>query len=76
MNITYLVTGAAGFIGMHTSLRLLARGDQVVGVDDLNDYYDVTLKDARLARLTSHPNFTFHKLDVADRQGMAELFAR
>ncbi len=76
MNITYLVTGAAGFIGMHTSLRLLARGDQVVGVDDLNDYYDVTLKEARLARLTSHPNFSFHKLDVADRQGMAELFAR
>ena len=76
MNITYLVTGAAGFIGMHTSLRLLARGDQVVGVDNLNDYYDVTLKEARLARLTSHPDFTFHKLDVADRQGMADLFAR
>jgi UDP-glucuronate 4-epimerase len=73
---TYLVTGAAGFIGMHTSLRLLARGDQVVGVDNLNDYYDVTLKEARLARLTSHPDFTFHKLDVADRQGMADLFAR
>ncbi len=76
LNITYLVTGAAGFIGMHTSLRLLARGDQVVGVDNLNDYYDVTLKEARLARLTSHPAFTFHKLDVADRQGMADLFAR
>ena len=76
LNITYLVTGAAGFIGMHTSLRLLARGDQVVGVDNLNDYYDVTLKEARLARLTSHPDFTFHKLDVADRQGMADLFAR
>ena len=76
MNITYLVTGAAGFIGMHTSLRLLARGDQVVGVDNLNDYYDVTLKEARLARLSSHPNFTFHKLDVADRQGMADLFSR
>jgi len=73
---TYLVTGAAGFIGMHTGLRLLARGDQVVGVDNLNDYYDVTLKEARLARLTSHPNFTFHKLDVAARQGMADLFAR
>ena len=76
MNITYLVTGAAGFIGMHTSLRLLSRGDQVVGVDNLSDYYDVTLKEARLARLTSHPDFTFHKLDVADRQGMADLFAR
>jgi UDP-glucuronate 4-epimerase len=71
-----LVTGAAGFIGMHTSLRLLARGDQVVGVDNLNDYYDASLKEARLARLTSHPNFSFHKLNVEDRQGMAELFAR
>jgi UDP-glucuronate 4-epimerase len=70
-----LVTGAAGFIGMHTSLRLLARGDHVVGVDNLNDYYDVTLKEARLARLTVHPNFSFYKLDVADRQAMAELFA-
>jgi UDP-glucuronate 4-epimerase len=70
-----LLTGAAGFIGMHTCLRLLARGDQVVGVDNLNDYYDVTLKEARLARLTSHPNFSFHKLSVEDRQGMAELFA-
>ena len=73
---SYFVTGAAGFIGMHISLRLLARGDKVVGVDDLNDYYDVTLKEARLARLTSHPNFIFHKLDVADQQGMAELFAQ
>lgn len=73
MNITYLVTGAAGFIGMHTSLHLLARGDQVVGVDNLNDYYDVILKEARLI---SHSNFTFRKLDVADRQGMADLFAR
>jgi len=71
-----LLTGAAGFIGMHTSLRLLARGDQVVGVDNLNDYYDVTLKEARLARLTSHQAFSFHKLSVEDRQGMAELFAR
>lgn len=71
-----LLTGAAGFIGMHTCLRLLARGDQVVGIDNLNDYYDVTLKEARLARLTGHPNFSFHKLSVEDRQGMADLFAR
>ena len=71
-----LLTGAAGFIGMHTCLRLLARGDQVVGVDNLNDYYDVSLKEARLARLTSHPNFSFQKLSVEDRQVMAELFAR
>ncbi len=70
-----LLTGAAGFIGMHTSLRLLARGDTVVGVDNLNDYYDVTLKQARLARLSSHANFHFHKLDVANRDGMAALFA-
>ena len=72
---TWLVTGAAGFIGMHTSLRLLARGDQVIGIDNLNDYYDVALKQARLARLQAHANFRFHKLDVADRQGVAELFA-
>lgn len=70
-----LLTGAAGFIGMHTTLRLLARGDEVVGVDNLNDYYDVTLKQARLARLTSHPNFSFHKISVEDRDAMAALFA-
>lgn len=71
-----VLTGAAGFIGMHTTLRLLARGDTVVGVDNLNDYYDVTLKEARLARLASYPNFSFHKLDVADRDAMANLFAQ
>ena len=70
-----LVTGAAGFIGMHTSERLLARGDEVVGLDNLNDYYDPTLKEARLARLTPHANFRFVKLDVADRAGMERLFA-
>ena len=70
-----LLTGAAGFIGMTTSLRLLARGDEVVGLDNLNDYYDVTLKQRRLDRLTSHPNFRFVKLDVADRPGMERLFA-
>ncbi|SEK52248.1 UDP-glucuronate 4-epimerase [Roseateles sp. YR242] len=70
-----LVTGAAGFIGMHVSQILLARGDQVVGVDNLNDYYDPTLKHARLARLTPHPSFSFVQLDVADREGMAKLFA-
>ena len=71
-----LVTGAAGFIGMHTSERLLARGDEVWGLDNLNDYYDPHLKEARLARLASHPAFRFVKLDVADRGGMARLFAR
>ena len=70
-----LVTGAAGFIGSHTSLLLLARGDTVVGLDNLNDYYDVQLKLDRLARLTPHENFRFVKLDVADREGMEKLFA-
>ncbi len=70
-----LVTGAAGFIGSHTSLLLLGRGDQVVGLDNLNDYYDVQLKLDRLARLTPHENFRFVKMDVADREGMAKLFA-
>ncbi len=68
MNI--LVTGAAGFIGMHTSLRLLERGDSVVGVDNLNDYYDPSLKESRLARLQSNPGFKFAKADVADRSSM------
>ncbi len=70
-----LLTGAAGFIGMSTALRLLARGDEVVGLDNLNDYYDVTLKENRLKRLTPHAGFRFVKLDVADRQGMDKLFA-
>ncbi|HMM86324.1 NAD-dependent epimerase [Azohydromonas sp.] len=72
----YLLTGAAGFIGMHTAQRLLARGDEVVGLDNLNDYYDVALKQARLARLERQPGFRFVKLDVADRAGMDALFAR
>jgi UDP-glucuronate 4-epimerase len=70
-----LVTGAAGFIGYHTSLKLLERGDEVVGLDNLNDYYDVTLKEARRDRLARHGNFEFVKLDLADRDGMAGLFA-
>ncbi len=70
-----LVTGAAGFIGMHVSQILLARGDSVVGLDNLNDYYDVQLKLDRLARLTPHAGFRFVKMDVADREGMAKLFA-
>src|SRR5690606_22287999 len=71
-----LVTGAAGFIGSTASLRLLARGDEVVGLDNLNDYYDVRLKEARLARLTPNARFRFAKLDVADRAGMEALFAK
>jgi UDP-glucuronate 4-epimerase len=71
-----LVTGAAGFIGFHTAQRFLARGDRVVGLDNLNEYYDVTLKQARLARLTAQAQFRFEKLDLADNAGVAELFAR
>ena len=70
-----LVTGAAGFIGFHTSKLLLERGDEVVGLDNLNEYYDVTLKHARLAVLARFPRFKFVKLDLTDRQGMAALFA-
>lgn len=69
-----LLTGAAGFIGMHTAQRLLARGDEVIGVDNLNDYYDVNLKLARLQRLKGHPAFRFHQLSVEDRDRMAGLF--
>ncbi len=63
-----LVTGAAGFIGFHVSEALLARGDQVIGIDNLNDYYDVSLKEARLARLTGRNGFSFHRLDIADHE--------
>ena len=71
-----LITGAAGFIGFHVAERLLAEGHEVVGIDNLNDYYDVNLKLARLARIQSQPNFRFIKLDLADRADMTELFAR
>ncbi|AIM22154.1 NAD-dependent epimerase [Serratia marcescens] len=71
----FLVTGAAGFIGYHVAERLLTAGHQVVGIDNLNDYYDVGLKMARLDRLADKPGFRFIKLDLADREGMAALFA-
>ncbi|ANS43277.1 NAD-dependent epimerase [Serratia inhibens] len=71
----FLVTGAAGFIGYHVAERLLAAGHQVVGIDNLNDYYDVGLKMARLELLSDKSDFQFIKLDLADREGMAELFA-
>ncbi len=69
-----LVTGAAGFIGSHVSHLLLARGDEVVGLDNLNAYYDPSLKEARLARLTPGAGFRFAKLDLADGPGMAQIF--
>ena len=72
---TWLITGAAGFIGMHISLHLLTRGDRVIGLDNLNDYYDVSLKRARLSRLQAHPNFVFHELDVGDSNRVYALFS-
>lgn len=71
-----LITGCAGFIGMHCAKRLLEQGVPVVGIDNLNNYYDVALKHARLAELRPHAHFRFVELDVADRQGMADLFAQ
>ncbi|HUJ00434.1 MAG TPA: NAD-dependent epimerase [Usitatibacter sp.] len=70
-----LVTGAAGFIGFHLARRLLDRGDDVLGVDNLNDYYDVSLKQARLDRLRGDPRFRFERVDLADAPEMARLFA-
>uniref|UniRef100_UPI0030F441C6 SDR family NAD(P)-dependent oxidoreductase n=1 Tax=Phenylobacterium sp. TaxID=1871053 RepID=UPI0030F441C6 len=70
-----LVTGSAGFIGSHTAHRLLDRGDQVVGLDDLNAYYDPTLKQARLARLEAREGYRHAKIDLADREAVAKLFA-
>ena len=72
---SYLVTGAAGFIGFHTSRQLLARGHAVVGIDNVNDYYDVQLKRDRLAQLTSHDQFTFTEADLADRPAMDKVFS-
>ena len=70
-----LVTGVAGFIGMHVAIRLLADGHEVIGLDNINDYYDVRLKQARLAHIGSPNQFHFHKLDLADREGITSLFA-
>ena len=75
-NMKVLVTGAAGFIGSQLSKRLLERGNEIVGLDNLNEYYDINLKKARLTQLEELPNFRFIKLELADRSGIAELFAR
>lgn len=69
-----MVTGTAGFIGNHLALRLLERGDEVIGIDNLNDYYAVSLKQDRLARIKDHPGFTDVRLDIADRDGMEAIF--
>ena len=68
-----LLTGAAGFIGYHTAEALLNRGERVVGVDIVNDYYDVTLKEARLARLFGHDGFSFNRIDIANKEAMSNL---
>ncbi|MCB1733811.1 MAG: NAD-dependent epimerase [Gammaproteobacteria bacterium] len=70
-----MITGVAGFIGSTLAMRLLARGDRVTGIDNMNDYYDVTLKEARLARFMDDPGFRFVKLDISDRDGMSRLFS-
>jgi UDP-glucuronate 4-epimerase len=73
--MTVVVTGAAGFIGYYVALALLARGERVAGIDIVNDYYDVGLKEARLARLTAHKDFVFHRADIADADGISAIFA-
>ena len=71
---TYLVTGVAGFIGFHVGRALLDRGDRVIGVDNVNDYYDVSLKEDRLALLQEHAGFRFHRIDLADQSAITEVF--
>jgi UDP-glucuronate 4-epimerase len=75
MNVTYLVTGSAGFIGSNLVLCLLERGDKVIGIDNHNDYYDPAIKEARLARHANHPNYTHLRIDLADRQAIEAAFA-
>ncbi len=76
MSDPILVTGAAGFIGFHTALRLLESGQKVVGIDNLNDYYDVTIKEARLKLLQAYPEFTFVKIDIAETENMKVMWAK
>jgi len=74
--MTIVVTGAAGFIGHHVCLSLLSRGEKVVGLDNLNNYYDVALKQARLERLSDSKAFKFHQVDISDKDGVSEVFNR
>ena len=69
-----LVTGAAGFIGFHVCQTLLKRGDEIVGIDNINDYYDISLKEARLERLAVESNFSFHKVDLTEKEKISSLF--
>ena len=75
MTKTILVTGTAGFIGFHTAQRFLGQGDLVIGIDNLNDYYDVRLKQSRLDLLLQNPNFTFHRVDLHDREAIERIFS-
>ena len=70
----FLITGAAGFIGFHTSQYLLDRGDTVIGVDNINDYYDPSLKEARLSQLKDNDRFTFYKIDIIDKDAVNTIF--
>jgi len=74
--MTLLITGAAGFIGYHLAARMLEAGERVIGIDNVNDYYDVALKRARLAQLERHGGFTFHQLDISDYDGVVALVER
>jgi len=69
-----IITGAAGFIGFHLSMRLLKNGCHVTGIDNLNSYYDVKLKEARLEKLTSFENFSFYKMDISDKKSLEAIF--
>jgi UDP-glucuronate 4-epimerase len=71
--MTILLTGVAGFVGYHVAEALLARGEQVIGVDNINDYYDTRLKQARLDRLAPHPGFSFHRTDISDRDAVTDI---
>ena len=75
MNMTYLVTGSAGFIGSALTMRLLERGDTIIGIDNHNDYYDPRIKEARLARYANHENYTHLRIDLTDRSAIEEAFA-